>query len=153
MIVKHRIWRKRGSGCTYGCCQCNKQTKSIHELNKDYHFKHKPQMCGICNKLFDLPGTLKKHMYSHLDKPYKCEKCTESFHFESELGNHRVVHHTMQTHFCMVQKCGRSFMRKAYLMIHVQTHDKDTSKCAECNWKTMCKKYLQAHLIGHEQEL
>ena len=90
-------------------------------------------------------------MYSHLDKPFKCDKCTESFHFESELTNHKVVHVTIRTHFCMAQNCGCSFMRKADLTIHVQTHD--TWQCVECDWKTTCKKYLQAHLIGHEEDL
>ena len=110
-------------------------------------------MCGICNKLFDLPGTLKKHMYGHLDKPFKCDKCSESFHFEWELSNHKVVHWSIRTHFCMVQNCGCSFMRKLDLSIHVQTHDKDTWQCAECDWTTTCKKYLQAHLIGHKEDL
>ena len=56
-------------------------------------------------------------------------------------------------HFCMAQNCGRSFMRKLDLSIHVQTHDKDTWQCAECDWTTTCKKYLQAHLIRHEEDL
>ena len=110
-------------------------------------------MCGICNKLFDLQGTLKKHMYGHLDKPFKCDKCSESFHFEWELSNHKVVHWSIHTHFCMVQNCGCSFIRKLDLSIHVQTHDKDTWQCAECDWTTTCKKYLQAHLIGHKEDL
>ena len=153
VIVKHGIWRKKSTGRTYKCAQCNKHKSSTQELNKHYRLKHKPVMCSICNKLFDLPGTLKKHMYGHLDKPYKFDKCSESFHFESELSNHKVVHRTIRTHFCMAQNCGRSFMRKSDLSIHVQTHDNDTWQCAECDWKTSCKKYLQAHLIGHEEDL
>ena len=73
VIVKHGIKIKRSSGLTYRCSQCSKWKKSMHKLNKHYHLKHKPQMCWICNKLFDFLGTLKKHMYSHLDKPYKCD--------------------------------------------------------------------------------
>ena len=153
VIVKHGIRRKKSTGRTYKCAQCNKRKSSTQELNKHYRLKHKPLMCGICNKLFDLPGTLKKHMYGHLDKPFKCDKCSESFHFESELSNHKVVHRTIRTNFCMAQNCGHSFMRKSDLSIHVQTHDKDTWQCAECDWKTSCKKYLQAHLIGHEEDL
>ena len=45
------------------------------------------------------------------------------------------------------------FMHKSDLSIHVQTHDKDTWKCAECDWTMTCKKYLQAHLIGQEEDL
>ena len=153
VIVKHGIQRKKSTGRTYKCARCNKRKSSTQELNKHYRLKHKPLMCGICNKLFDLPGTLKNHMYGHLDKPFKCDKCSESFHFESELSNHKVVHRTIRTHFCMAQNCGHSFMRKSDLSIHVQTHDKDTWQCAECDWKTSCKKYLQAHLIGHKEDL
>ena len=153
VIVKHGIRRKKSTGHTYKCARCNKCKSSTQELNKHYRLKHKPLMCGICNKLFDLPGTLKKHMYGHLDKPFKCDKCSESFHFESELSNHKVVHWTIRTHFCMAQNCGCSFMRKSDLSIHVQMHDKDTWQCAECDWMTTCKKYLQAHLIGYEEDL
>ena len=92
-------------------------------------------------------------MYGHLDKSYKCDKCNETFHFKSELSNHKVVPRSTRTHFCMAQNCGRSFMRKADLTIHVQTHDNDTWQCAECEWTTTGKKYLQAHLIGHEGDL
>ena len=144
---------KKSTGHTYKCVRCNKRKSSTQELNKHYRLKHKPLMCGICNKLFDLPGTLKKHMYGHLDKPFKCDKCSESFHFESELSNHKMVHWTIRTHFCMAQNCGHSFMRKSDLSIHVQMHDKDTWQCAECDWMTTCKKYLQEHLIGHEEDL
>ena len=151
--LKYGIKWKRGNGRTYKCTQCNEQKSSTHELNKHYRLKHKPQMCGICHKLFDLPGTLKKHMYGHLDKPYKCDKCMARFYFESELNNHKVVHQTIRTHFCMAQNCGHSFMRKVDMTIHVQTHDKDTWQCAECDWTTTCKKYLQAHLIGHQEDL
>ena len=140
VIVKHGIQRKKSTGHTYKCARCNKRKSSTRELNKHYRLKHKPLMCGICNKLFDLPGTLKKHMYGHLDKPFKCDKCSESSHFESELSNHKVVHRTIHTHFCMAQNCGCSFMRKSDLSIHVQTHDKDTWQCAECDWMTTCKK-------------
>ena len=92
VIVKHGIKRKRGSGHSYKYTQCNKRKSSTQELNKHYRLKHKPLMCGMCNKLFNLTGTLKKHIYGHLDKPNKCDKCSESFYFESELTNHKVVH-------------------------------------------------------------
>ena len=74
VIVKHGIRRKKSMGRTNKCARCNKCKSSTQELNKHYRLKHKPLMCGICNKLFDIPGTLKKHMYGHLDKSFKCDK-------------------------------------------------------------------------------
>ena len=53
VIVKHGIRRKKSTGHTYKCAQCNKRKSSTQELNKHYRLKHKPVMCGICNKLFD----------------------------------------------------------------------------------------------------
>ena len=53
----------------------------------------------------------------------------------------------------MAQNCGRSFMRKSDLSIHIQMYDKDTWQCTECDWTTTYKKYPQAHLIGHEEDL
>ena len=58
VIIKHGIRRKKSMGRTYKCARCNKRKSSTWELNKHYRLKHKPLMCGICNKLFDLPGTL-----------------------------------------------------------------------------------------------
>ena len=60
VIVKHDIKRKPSTGHTYKCVRCNKRIGSTQELNKHYRLKHKPLMCSICNKLFELPGTLKK---------------------------------------------------------------------------------------------
>ena len=153
VIVKHGIQRKKSMGRTYKCARCNKRKSSTQELNKHYRLKHKLLMCGICNKLLDLPGTLKKHMYGHLDKPFKCDKCSKVFTLSRSSATNKVVHHTIRTHFCMAQNCGCSFMRKLNLSIHVQTHDKDTWQFAECDWTTTCKKYLQAHLTGHEEDL
>ena len=82
VIIKHGIRRKRITRCSYKCLRCDKWKSSTEELNKHYRLKHKPLMCGICNKLFKLLGTFKKHMYGHLEKPYKCDRCSESFHFE-----------------------------------------------------------------------
>ena len=59
VIIKHGIQSKKSTGHTYKCARCNKCKSSTQELNKHYRLKHKPLMCGICNKLFDLPGTLK----------------------------------------------------------------------------------------------
>ena len=52
VIVKHGIWRKKSTGRTYKCARCNKRKSSTQELNKHYRLKHKPLICGICNKLF-----------------------------------------------------------------------------------------------------
>ena len=59
VIMKHGIRRKKSMKRTYKCARCDKCKNSTQELNKHYRLKHKPLMCGICNKLFDLPGTLK----------------------------------------------------------------------------------------------
>ena len=116
VIVKHGIWRKKSTGRTYKCARCNKRESSTQELNKHSRLKHKPLMCGMCNKLFDLPGTLKKHMYGNLDKPFKCDKCSENFHFESELSNHKVVHRTIHTHsFMRKSDCQSTYMKRTYV--------------------------------------
>ena len=65
----------------------------------------------------------------------------------------QVFVQTLQQPNTTAQNCGHSFMRKSDLSIHVQMHDKDTWQWAECDWKTSCKKYLQAHLIGHKEDL
>ena len=50
VIMKHGIPRKKSMERTYKCARCNKCKSSTQELNKHYRLKHKPLMCGICNK-------------------------------------------------------------------------------------------------------
>ena len=110
-------------------------------------------MCGICGKIFKLASSLTHHMYSHDERRYHCDKCSFHSHFESELKKHKIMHHTNPQHQCMHHKCGRWFMRKSDLVLHVETHKKNVIKCEVCDHTTTLPKYMKEHMKSHENKL
>ena len=64
-------------------------------------------MCGICGRVFELATSLNRHMYTHEEMQYKCEKCELKCYFESELLTHTIVHRQTPTYKCMVANCDR----------------------------------------------
>ena len=72
-------------------------------------------------------------MYDHQKKKkIPCETCGKLFSFQGQLNQHKIVHQTIKTHKCMAKDCGRWFMRKADLTVHVETHNKKEYKCDKC---------------------
>ena len=133
VIVKHGIKRKKNKGRTYKCTQCDKRKKSTQELNKHYRLKHKALMCGICNKLFDLPGTLKKPMYGHLDRPFKCDSCNKKLPLR--------VRNSVTTGLCIRQ----SALISAWHRIVV------AASCGNQTWQFMCRHTIKT--LGNVQNV
>ena len=104
-------------------------------------------MCGICNRTFALASSLTRHMYEHEEKRFQCENCDYSSHFASELETHKIVHRKTLTHKCMHANCGRWFLRKWDLTLHLQTHDRQDHKCdyEGCKFSASTKKQLKEH--------
>ena len=122
-------------------------------LNEHHKLHHRPQMCGICGRVFELATSLNRHMYSHEEMCFQCEKCDFRCHFESELSSHNIVHCKTPTHKCMVANCGHWFKRKLELTNHVCTQDETMLKCDTCNFMTKLKKHLKEHKKRHEEDL
>ena len=116
---------------TFKCSICESVKSSIQNLNTHHKRHHAPQMCGTCGHTFTLASSLTRHMYNHQTLQYKCEHCPEAFHFESELETHKVKHRNKNapSFQCMKSKCGKWFMRKWDLTLHLQKHDKDKHYC------------------------
>ena len=111
-------------------------------------------MCGICGRVFELATSLNRHMYTHEETQYKCEKCEFKCYFESELLTHNIVHRQTPTYKCMVANCDRWFKRKWELTNHVRTHDDDVLKCDSCKFTTKLKKQLKEHIkTKHDEDL
>ena len=77
---------------SFKCSECNMIKQTIQKLNEHHREKHNPQMCGICNRTFELASSLTRHMYEHEEKRFKCDSCDYSSHFASELEVHKIVH-------------------------------------------------------------
>ena len=148
--------RKQTSNRTFKCVQCDSVKSSIQKLNAHYKRRHPPQMCGICGRTFTLAASLTRHMYDHQELKYKCEHCPEAFHFESELTSHKIKHRNknVPSFQCMKSKCGKWFMRKWDLTLHLQKHNKEKHYCdyEGCEFWTNTSKSLNEHKKSHSND-
>ena len=149
----HTLKKKTENKQSYKCSVCGAKKRSMQLLNEHHKLHHKPQMCGICGRVFDLATSLNCHMYSHDEMHFQCEKCDFRCHFGSELLSHNIVHRKTPTHKCMVANCGRWFKRKWELTNHVRTHDETMLKYDTCNFTTKLNKHLKEHKKRHEEDL
>ena len=113
-------------------------------------------MCGICGRTFDLPSSLARHMYDHNERRHHCNTCGQSFHFESELRSHRVSHRSKNkpSFQCMKSNCGKWFMRKWDLTLHIQKHNKKYLDCdyKDCTFSTKTEKQMKEHYKSHSDD-
>ena len=132
----HTLRKKTENKRSYKCSVCGAKKRSMQLLNEHHKLHHRLQMCGICGRVFELATSLNRHMYSHEEMCFECEKCDFKCHFESELMSHNIVHRKTPTHKCMVANCGCWFKRKWELTNHIRTHDEAMLKCDTCNFMT-----------------
>ena len=153
-ITKTYVLKKPAVKRSFKCSECNTVKQTIQKLNKHHQEKHNPQMCGICNRTFELASSLTHHMYEHEDKRFKCDSCDYSSHFASELEVHKIVHRTNPSHQCMHANCGKWFRRKWDLSLHLQKHKGIELKCDHdgCTFTTATKKQLKEHQKRHTDD-
>ena len=136
----------------YKCPACPRKWNTRGEMCEHYRNSHPPLPCTDCNMTFTSPLSLARHSYKHKERPYECETCGEKFAFNSELTQHSPVHKEWGGFFCMANKCGKSFIRKGDLSVHVLTHTGPLLRCeidAECTYSTRNPRLYKAHLNTH----
>ena len=139
---------------SFKCSECNAVRPSIQKLNEHHRKRHNPQMCGVCNHTFAVASSLTRHMYKHEEKRFKCDSCNFTSHFASELEVHKIVHRKNPSHQCMHANCGKWFLRKWDLNLHLQKHKGAELKCdhEDCMFKTSTMKQLKEHQIKHTDD-
>ena len=149
----HGLCRRPPKDRAYKCQVCDVSKRSMESLNEHHLRRHNLQMCGVCGKVFKLATKLTHHMYSHYERKHHCDQCEFHSHFKSELDSHRITHHSTPSHQCMYPKCGRWFMGKGDLALHVETHKSTWLYCNKCDFSTKILKYLKEHKKSHEKIL
>ena len=148
--------KKTTSNRSFKCPLCETWKSSTQRLNSHFKRRHPPLQCGICGRSFLLPSSLARHMYDHNERRYNCSKCGKSFHFESELTSHRVSHRSKDkpTFQCMKKNCGKWFMRKWDLTLHLKKHNGKRLKCEykDCTYSTDTDKELKEHYKSHSDD-
>ena len=139
---------------TFKCSECNVTKKTVKELNIHHEECHNPQICRVCSKLFTLASSLARHMYEHNKPKFSCDQCDYMCQFESELTTHKIVHRKNPSHQCMKANCGRWFMRKWDLTLHLQKHEGVRHNCDYdgCSFYADTKKQLKEHRKKHSDD-
>ena len=151
-IKMHALKKKADSKRKYKCSVCGVSKASMQLVN-DHHLKeHKLQICPVCGHTFALASSLIRHAYDHEDKRYKCEACNYASHFESELKAHKIIHQKNPAFQCMFKNCGKWFMHKWELTVHIKKHDGKVFKCDMCDFSSNLEKQLKEHQRKHSDD-
>ena len=146
---EYSVKRKVDDGkLKFVCPKCKMRFKTRREQNTHYHERHDTIMCSKCDKLFTNPASLSVHMYDHMEPRFSCETCNKVFHFQGQLKQHKILHRKegRGTFQCMSFKCGKWFVRKGDLVVHLESHKKKDWNCPHCDHVTTCEKYLKTHV-------
>ena len=153
-IKEYGVKRKVSDGkLKFKCPKCSERTKTRKQQIQHYKDRHDPIMCSKCDKVFNNPASLSVHMYDHMEHRFKCDNCEQGFHFAGQLTQHKAVHRKVGkgTFQCMTSNCGKWFIRKGDLVVHVETHKKKEWKCPHCDHITTCEKYLKTHIKSRHE--
>ena len=151
-IRTHALKKKLVSKHKYKCTIYGVVKSSMQLINEHHIKSHKLQICAICGCSFALASSLTRHMYDHDECRYKCEFCSYSSHFESELKAHKIVHHKNPAFQCMAKNCGKWFGHKWELTVRVEKHKGDALKCDRCDYSTNHRKHLKEHQLKHSDD-
>ena len=146
------ILEKKPNPRKYRCRMCRDQFPSCNALTVHHQSKHGIIYCSVCNKAFNNPRSLTKHLYQHQTKPHQCSKCEERFRFNSQLTTHKLTHRKRPNQRCMYPKCNKSFKSKSDLNRHASTHNSPWMKCPDCpTYQTKDKRNFESHRQKHNR--
>ena len=93
--------------------------------------------CTICNKAFDRPYRLTRHLEIHdPNRPrIPCNYCSKTFTRKDSLESHiKTVHASVHPFTCNHDGCSRSFATRSMYLNHLKVHgDNKPYHCQECS--------------------
>ena len=148
LVKQKKVWN-------FKCKLCNCVTTSCKELNDHHKTRHDKVSCPTCNKTFNTPSSLDRHVYSHKeDLKHGCEHCDKVSAFESQYDSHMVIHRKLATLKCNKSLpngsiCDKWFKRARELKKHMKVHDNFLWKCTDCQYSTNDEYNLKQHHRKH----
>lgn len=106
--------------------------------------------CTICNKAFDRPYRLTRHLEIHdPNRPrIPCNYCTKSFTRKDSLESHiKTVHTSVHPYTCTHETCNRTFSTRSMYLNHQKVHGETKPyHCQECEESFTLLAELKEHL-------
>ncbi|XP_054847580.1 zinc finger protein 135-like isoform X2 [Eublepharis macularius] len=111
-----------------------------------------PWACSDCGKRFTSRQSLCKHQRRHrAEEHWSAAGLNKSVHPTSVFGGSVAVGVTKKLHKCL--ECGKRFVYKWQLVMHVKTHAKDNCyPCPFCRESFGCRGSIWKHLRMHLKE-
>ncbi|XP_064361661.1 zinc finger protein 777-like isoform X2 [Dromaius novaehollandiae] len=107
-----------------------------------------------CMKSVNTNGSYRPSQKSQLrEKPYKCNKCQESFSQKKTLVIHQRVHSGRSGGVLGCSYCGKTFSHPSNLIRHQRIHTGERPyQCSECSKSFTQKQHLLQHQKIHLRE-
>lgn len=124
---------------------CKQKTKALEKCT-----------CSVCGRTCANPSSYKAHMRSHTnEKPYPCLSCDKKYKDSGTLKRHMNRNHVQQKRprNFICENCGKSFLTKSDVKIHMRTHTGETPySCSICAVRFTQISALQRHHKRHTGE-
>lgn len=99
--------------------------------------------CTYCNKKYQTPATLKRHLRSHTgNQPHQCIGCKKRFSVQYQLKQHV----TKKINVCIF--CNKKLFYECAFRKHLQNHGEGLYECKYC-LKQFLKVYIFIIVIVH----
>ncbi|XP_058464836.1 zinc finger protein 62 homolog [Malaya genurostris] len=134
---------------TIKCCNriFYKKCRILDHINS--HVNPNQYHCNICNKNYNDKYYLDLHrlrMHNTGKKPFKCDKCAQTFHKEYLLKAHLSTHIQVQCSICHKILASASTLRTH--MIHMHSEDSKLI-CDSCGQAFRTKLAMERHIKRH----
>lgn len=119
--------------------------------------------CDYCQKRYGTWTNFHKHIQQHkterndltarpqikkITEPVQCKICLKDFSSKESMKVHKhIVHTNIEGYLCSI--CGKKFMRRLTLALHLKTHDLKEYECELCNTIFTSINQLKKHMYIH----
>lgn len=117
--------------------------------NAKYNLDKKTHPCHFCDKAFDRPSLLIRHIRTHTgEKPWTCPYCKKGFATKNGMIIHERTHTGVKPYKCPY--CPRSFNACSNYSFHVDTHrGRRRHHCEQCGKNFVTPGDLKRHMFTH----